>query len=109
MLRRIIGEHIDLSFNLDAKGEPYAPRSGQVVQIILHLAVNARDTMPDGGRLVVAQSAEAHTGVQAGPHVILAVSDTGTGMTRRKSRLTCSSRSSKRRRPERGPPWHRHR
>ena len=62
--------------------------AGQVEQIIVNLAVNARDAMPHDGRLVVewkyfevdAQFAGAHTGVQAGPLVILAASDTGTGM-----------------------------
>jgi two-component system cell cycle sensor histidine kinase/response regulator CckA len=89
MLRRIIGEDIDLNFVLAANGGAIRTEAGQIEQVILNLAVNARDAMPDGGRLVVetkclhadAEFAAAHAGVRPGPHVILAVTDTGTGMS----------------------------
>jgi two-component system, cell cycle sensor histidine kinase and response regulator CckA len=88
MLRRLIGEQIDLvtapSPGLGrAKADP-----AQMEQVILNLVVNARDAMPDGGRLVIetadvsvdARFAQEHPGIQAGPHVTLAVRDTGVGM-----------------------------
>jgi PAS domain S-box-containing protein len=89
MLRRIIGEDIDLTFVLDAKGAAVRTEAGRIEQVVLNLAVNSRDAMPEGGKLVIetacfnadAEFAEAHPGVQPGPHVSLAVSDTGTGMT----------------------------
>jgi CheY-like chemotaxis protein len=61
---------------------------GQVEQVILNLAVNARDAMPDGGRITVgtsstrltAEQMPRHAGVEAGPFAVLTVTDTGTGM-----------------------------
>jgi two-component system cell cycle sensor histidine kinase/response regulator CckA len=89
MLRRIIGEDIDLTLILDAKGAAIRTEAGRIEQVVLNLAVNSRDAMPEGGKLVIetacfnadAEFAEAHPGVQPGPHVTLAVGDTGTGMT----------------------------
>src|SRR5437879_12625575 len=61
---------------------------GQLSQVVMNLAVNSRDAMPSGGKLVI-DTAEAelddtygrqHLGARPGPHVMLAVSDTGTGM-----------------------------
>jgi two-component system cell cycle sensor histidine kinase/response regulator CckA len=89
MLRRIIGEDIELHFVLGANGAAIRTEAGQIEQVILNLAVNARDAMPDGGKLVVettrldadAEFAAAHPGIRPGPHVMLGVSDTGTGMS----------------------------
>jgi PAS domain S-box-containing protein len=88
MLRRLIGEDVDLVTRPAASlGRVRADR-GQIEQVIMNLAVNARDAMPQGGRLTIetaevtlgAEYADAHVAVTPGPHVLLAVSDTGSGM-----------------------------
>jgi signal transduction histidine kinase len=89
MLRRLIGEDIDIVNELDPTlGNVKADR-GQMEQVIVNLAVNARDAMPDGGRLTVQTNnvtldenyAALHpAGTQAGPHIVFAVTDTGIGM-----------------------------
>ena len=88
MLKRLIGEDIDLiTTGAPALGKVMVDPS-QVEQIIMNLAVNARDAMPDGGTLTIETAdvvldtayATEHVGVTAGPHVMLAVTDTGTGM-----------------------------
>jgi PAS domain S-box-containing protein len=74
MLARLIGEHVRLALAL---GEPpLAIRAdpGQVELVVLNLAVNARDAMPDGGTLTIATAAAADGGV------VLSISDTGCGM-----------------------------
>ena len=90
LLRRLIGEHIELRPRAaDALGRISAD-PGQIEQVILNLALNARDAMPDGGTLTIETAnieldqdfAADHPGSRAGPHVMLAVSDTGTGMDR---------------------------
>ncbi|MGZ3481933.1 MAG: ATP-binding protein, partial [Myxococcaceae bacterium] len=90
MLRRVIGEDIDL--NMLPAPEPALANvdPGQFEQVIMNLAVNARDAMPEGGNLTVEISrvelgqtyAEEHAGVTAGPHLMVAVTDSGTGMDR---------------------------
>lgn len=88
MLQRLIGEDVELitlrSPNLGKiKADP-----GQIGQILLNLAVNARDAMPHGGKLIIetvnADMDEAyarhHEGMRAGSYIMLAVSDTGVGM-----------------------------
>ena len=88
-IRRTLGEAVSLETVL----EPGMPQTmadpGQVENVLLNLAINARDAMPEGGRLIVetrraeldaAYTAE-HSEVTAGDYVMLAVTDTGTGMT----------------------------
>ena len=88
MLRRLIGEHIDLEIEADPALGPVKADPGQINQIIMNLAINARDAMPTGGRLILATanidftaSHKCYSGVALpGRYVKLAVSDTGSGM-----------------------------
>jgi PAS domain S-box-containing protein len=88
MLRRLIGEHIQLVTVFDRDVTLARVDPGQMEQVIVNLAVNARDAMPGGGRLIVetanveldAAFARTRPGASAGHHVLLAVSDTGHGM-----------------------------
>ncbi len=88
MLRRLIGEDVDLvSIPTPAAGRVKADPS-QIEQIIMNLAVNARDAMPKGGKLTIEIAnreldevyCRSHVGVTPGSYVMLAVSDTGMGM-----------------------------
>ncbi|MBD3369920.1 response regulator [Candidatus Fermentibacteria bacterium] len=88
LLRRTIRENIELKVDLMDDAPPISADVGQLEQIIMNLAVNAQDAMPDGGELLLETDvielderyAEGHRGVIPGRYVMLAVSDTGVGM-----------------------------
>lgn len=88
MLERIIPKMIEISLHLSASLMTINADPAQIEQIILNLAINARDAMPDGGRLVFStenttlgeEFCKHHFGVSPGEYVLLSVSDTGHGM-----------------------------
>jgi PAS domain S-box-containing protein len=88
LLARLIGERIELVLDLDPELSPVLADSGQLEQVIINMAVNARDAMPNGGKLTLQtrnveldqQWVERHPGVEPGSFVCLSVKDTGTGM-----------------------------
>jgi two-component system, cell cycle sensor histidine kinase and response regulator CckA len=88
MLRRLLGEDIEFTSHLDPHLGMARCDPNQIEQILMNLAVNARDAMPAGGRLSIetanvildADYARRHPEVNQGPHVMIAVSDTGVGM-----------------------------
>lgn len=89
LLRRVIGEDVVLTSRLATALDPVSVDPGQLQQIIMNLAVNARDAMPSGGQLRIETGhmtldeayVASHRGASLGPHVMLAVTDTGSGMS----------------------------
>lgn len=89
MLRRVIGSDVELVTRLEAGGAAIRAGTGQVEQVLVNLAVNARDAMPGGGRLTI-ETSRSREGTQGGPrredvapgeYLLLSVSDTGSGMS----------------------------
>jgi two-component system cell cycle sensor histidine kinase/response regulator CckA len=89
MLQRLIRQDVTVVVGLTPEAAPIRADRGQVEQIIMNLAVNARDAMPHGGTLTIetanlqldADYAKWHLAVKPGPYVALTVTDTGAGMT----------------------------
>jgi two-component system, cell cycle sensor histidine kinase and response regulator CckA len=89
MVRRIIGDDVNVGVRLAPELPPVEADQAQIERVILNLAANARDAMPDGGRLTIETASveldEDYVASRgegtAGPNVLLAVSDTGVGMS----------------------------
>jgi PAS domain S-box-containing protein len=90
MLKRIIGEHIEVETDLCRGLWPVKTDPNQIEQVIVNLVVNAHDAMPHGGRLSIKTANEMldeeavadHLGVEPGPYVMLSITDTGAGMSK---------------------------
>lgn len=89
MLRRMIGEDVTLELNLKAAPSTILADQNQIEQMLMNLTVNARDAMPQGGSLIIETSnviidekfAQQRPEMKPGAYVMIAVSDTGTGMS----------------------------
>ncbi len=88
LLRRTIREDVDIRMNLDPALPPIQGDLGQLEQVVMNLAVNAQDAMPDGGALTIETArveldesyASTRGGIAPGPYVMMGFSDTGRGM-----------------------------
>ena len=88
MLRRLIGEDVQLMTSLDSDLWSVKVDPGMIEQVVMNLAVNSRDAMPNGGKLTIETTnvthdeeyASHHVSVKPGYYVMLAISDTGCGM-----------------------------
>jgi len=89
MLKRLLGENIEVVLSLDPLAGAFRADPGQIGQVLMNLAVNAKDAMPAGGKLVVEtanqvvddQFARTQLYVSPGQYVVLTITDTGTGMS----------------------------
>lgn len=89
MLGRLLGEDVELHVRLGTQLDAVTADRGQLEQVLMNLVVNARDAMPDGGRITIetsnvtlnASESGDPLGLTPGPHVLVAVTDTGHGMT----------------------------
>ena len=89
MLQRLLGDDIEIETSLATDTQTVVADPGQIQQLLVNLTVNARDAMPGGGRLLIevanefidTETAKTHPGAVPGPHVLLAVTDTGEGMS----------------------------
>jgi two-component system, cell cycle sensor histidine kinase and response regulator CckA len=89
MLRRLIDENIEMTMVLGQKLGRIKADPGHIGQVLMNLVVNARDAMPNGGRIIVATEnvtldenhTRKHQGAMPGEYVLMSVKDTGTGMT----------------------------
>ncbi len=103
MMRRLIDENIEMTIVPGKEIGRLKADSGYVGQVLMNLVVNARDAMPNGGKLTIATDnvtldenyARAHAGAIPGDYVMLRVSDTGTGMTEEVKRRLFTNRSPK--------------
>jgi two-component system cell cycle sensor histidine kinase/response regulator CckA len=88
ILRRLLGEDVETTISCDRDVQRVKVDRGQLEQVVMNLSVNARDAMPEGGALTIEvknveldeEYVRTRSYAQAGPHVMLAVSDTGVGM-----------------------------
>ena len=88
MLRRLIGEDIELQTKLESELHAIRGDQGQIEQVIMNLAVNGRDAMPHGGKLMIEtrnvtveeDGQQRHTSMAPGHYILLTISDTGMGM-----------------------------
>jgi CheY-like chemotaxis protein len=88
MLRRLINEQVELAFSPGKPMRLISADPGQIEQVIVNLLVNSQDAMPSGGRILVEtrevsldkEQVSGRPSMQQGPHVMLAISDTGVGM-----------------------------
>lgn len=89
MLRRVVGEDIEIVTDLDRNGGLVLADQGQLHQILLNLVVNSRDAMPSGGRITLRtarrqldqEEAASFPGAAPGPYAVMEVVDTGVGMS----------------------------
>jgi nitrogen-specific signal transduction histidine kinase len=89
MLSRLIGDDIEIIVHLDPDLGSVVVDPSQMNQVLVNMAINARDAMPDGGRIIIEtlntdlgeHYAAQHAAVEPGPYVLLSITDTGVGMT----------------------------
>jgi PAS domain S-box-containing protein len=89
MLSRLIGDDVEIVTHFDSGLGSVMADPSQMNQVLMNLAINARDAMPDGGRIIIETLytdldegyAAQHAGVEPGPYVLLSITDTGLGMT----------------------------